>query len=151
MTKRLFITHSPEETQALAASLLVHIQRGAVLALHGELGSGKTCFVQGLAKALGVKQTVASPTFTLINEYQGDWPLYHIDLYRLARSDELAGLDLEDYLEPDGITLIEWAERAADLLPPTTMHIYLEAQAEPQSRAVVIESQAPINGPGSTD
>ncbi len=136
MKKQTIASNSPEETQALAASLLRGLKRGAVLALHGELGSGKTCFVQGLAAALGVEQIVASPSYTLINEYAGRCPLYHIDLYRLQNISELHELGLEDYFETDGITAVEWAERAADLLPETALHVYFETLANPDARTI---------------
>jgi len=138
MSSRTVISKSPEETQALAASLLATLGKGTVLALHGELGSGKTCFVQGLAAALGVHQAVTSPTFTLINEYTGRWPLYHLDLYRIGGTGNLAGLGLEDYMEPDGLTVIEWAERASDLLPESALHLYFEALADRDARSIKI-------------
>lgn len=135
---RTVISKSPEETRALAASLLTTLRQGTVLALHGELGSGKTCFVQGLATALGVRQAVTSPTFTLINEYVGIWPLYHLDLYRISGAGALDGLGLDDYLEPDGLTVIEWAERACDLLPASTLHLYFEALPDRDARSITI-------------
>ena len=116
-SSRTVTTTSPEETHRVAADLLKGLGPGTVLALHGELGAGKTCFVQGLAQALGVKRAVGSPTFTLINEYPGPLPLYHIDLYRIGGVNEAFGLGLEEYLESEGITAIEWAERVAELLP----------------------------------
>ena len=138
MKMRTVISKSPEETRALAASLLAELNPGAVLALHGELGSGKTCFIQGLASALGVRQTVTSPTYTLINEYDGCQTLYHIDLYRIRGAGDLAGLGLDDYLEPDGITVVEWAERAADLFPESTIHLYFETLPDPDARSIEI-------------
>ena len=132
-------TTSPEETHRVAADLLAGLGPGTVLALHGELGAGKTCFVQGLAQALGVKRAVGSPTFTLINEYPGPLPLYHIDLYRIGGVNEAFGLGLEEYLESDGITAIEWAERVAELLPASTIHIRMVAGADPDERTITIE------------
>ncbi len=132
-------TSSPEETHRVAADLLASLGPGAVLALHGDLGAGKTCFVQGLARALGVKRAVGSPTFTLINEYPGPLPLYHIDLYRINSVNEAFGLGLEEYLESDGITAIEWAERVDELLPASTVHIRLVAGARPEERSITIE------------
>jgi len=121
----------------LAESLLKELQPGAVLALHGELGSGKTCFVQGLAQAMGVRRPVGSPTFTLVNEYEATpCTLYHIDLYRISGPQEALGLGLDEYLHGNGITAIEWAERVAVLLPSKTMHI--EFQAGPSERERVI-------------
>ena len=131
-------SHSPDQTCAIAADLARQLPPGTVLALHGELGSGKTCFVRGLARALGVTQPVTSPTFTLINEYRSSPPLAHIDLYRLNSPDEALALGLEEYLEPEGITVIEWAERAGDLLPAHTRHIEFEALAQPDHRRIRI-------------
>ncbi|MBU4285704.1 MAG: tRNA (adenosine(37)-N6)-threonylcarbamoyltransferase complex ATPase subunit type 1 TsaE, partial [Verrucomicrobia bacterium] len=94
-----FISKSPKETRALASALAAELKSGAVLALHGELGSGKTCFVQGLARALGVRQPVTSPTFTIVNEYCGQCPLVHMDFYRIQDPQELLSIDFESYLD----------------------------------------------------
>lgn len=123
---REVITESPDKTKKLAGQLARKLGAGSVLALHGELGGGKTCFVQGLAEALGVKEIVNSPTFTIINEYQGRCRLYHVDLYRIRTAAETEALDLEDYLEGDGITAIEWPEKISTLLPKDTIHIYFD-------------------------
>ncbi|MEJ2744225.1 MAG: tRNA (adenosine(37)-N6)-threonylcarbamoyltransferase complex ATPase subunit type 1 TsaE, partial [bacterium] len=114
------VSRSAEETRALGARLGKQLKVGAVIALHGELGSGKTCMVQGIAAGLGVAPTacVNSPTFVLINEYNGPIPLYHFDLYRLADGNELIDLGWEDYLDSQGVIAIEWAERMGSLLPP---------------------------------
>ena len=137
-------TNSAAETQALAARLAAELPAGAVLCLHGDLGAGKTCFVQGLAKALGVRRPVGSPTFTLINEYKGDRPLAHVDLYRVRGAGDAFGLGLEDYLfRFGGIVAIEWAERVAELLPETCWHVRLEARvAGEQARLVTIDRPA---------
>ena len=125
------VTRSPAETRRLAADLLPRLAPGAVLALHGDLGTGKTCFAQGLAAALGVTQPVNSPTFTLIREYAGTQPIYHVDLYRLRGAEDALGLGLEEYFNGRGITVIEWAERAAGLLPPGAWHITFRVGAQP--------------------
>jgi len=130
------ISKSPEETQALAAALAAELQGGAVLALHGELGSGKTCFVQGLARALGVRQPVTSPTFTIVNEYHGRRPLIHMDLYRLSDPEELLSIDFENYLETEGLVAIEWAERSGNWLPGNALHIHFETGPELDQRAI---------------
>lgn len=121
-----FTTHSAAETRALAARLAAELLPGSVVAMYGQLGAGKTCFVTGLARALGVTQPVTSPTFTVINEYAARLPLYHMDLYRIGDPDELWALGFDDYLAPDGITVIEWPERAGDLLPPHTINVTIE-------------------------
>ena len=139
--KEQIVTKSAVETQALAAALAVEMPPGTVLCLHGDLGAGKTCFVQGMARALGVRRPVGSPTFTLINEYKGQKPLAHIDLYRIRGAGDAFGLGLDDYLiHYDGIVAIEWAERAEDLLPEACWHIRLAMGDEgDESRVVTLE------------
>lgn len=132
------ISHSPEETRRAAGTLAPALQAGAVLALHGDLGAGKTCFIQGLAEALGVTATVSSPTYTLIGEYQGRLPFYHADLYRLDEPAEALRAGLDDYLYGDGVTAVEWAERAATLLPAHTLHVHLRAGEQPDERIIEI-------------
>ncbi|MCX6996179.1 MAG: tRNA (adenosine(37)-N6)-threonylcarbamoyltransferase complex ATPase subunit type 1 TsaE [Kiritimatiellaeota bacterium] len=136
-----FVTRSPAETRRLAADLLPRLAPGAVLALHGDLGAGKTCFVQGLAAALGVTQPVCSPTFTLIHEYAGAQPIYHVDLYRLHGAEDALGLGLEEYLQGQGLTVIEWAERAAEILPPGTWHITFRVGAQMEERSITVERE----------
>ena len=145
---RKIISKSPEETQAVAATLAAELsptggsasggKSGAVLALHGELGSGKTCFVQGLARALGVRQSVTSPTFSIVNEYRGRCPLVHMDLYRINDPEELLGIDFENFLDTGGITVIEWAERSGDWLPGNAVHIYFETGPVLNKRIITI-------------
>lgn len=120
-------TRSPEETWELAAELAESLAPGSAIALHGDLGAGKTCLVQGLAAALGIDEPVTSPTYTIVCEYpSGRLPLYHIDLYRLSGPEECLGIGLEECLEAGGIVAIEWAERAEGLLPPDLLHIRIE-------------------------
>lgn len=139
-TKRQVETKSAEETQALAAALAAEMPPGTVLCLHGDLGTGKTCFVQGLARALGVRRPVGSPTFTLINEYKAEKPLAHIDLYRIRGAGDAFGLGLDDYLgHYPGIVAIEWAERVTELLPENCWHVRLEMGATEDSRRVTVE------------
>jgi tRNA threonylcarbamoyladenosine biosynthesis protein TsaE len=117
-------SRSVEQTKRYGKRLGKLLQRADILGLVGELGAGKTCFVRGLAEGLGVGKDawVRSPTFTLINEYHGRLPVYHIDLYRIGGADELAGLNLRDYLYGDGVSLIEWFEH----LPAHEVDDYLE-------------------------
>jgi tRNA threonylcarbamoyladenosine biosynthesis protein TsaE len=131
---KTMISCSPEETWDIAESLVAALPNRAVIALHGELGSGKTCFVQGIAAALRIARAVTSPTFTMINEYRGRRPLFHLDLYRIKDPDELLAIGMEEYIERDGIVAIEWAERAGDLLPAETTHVYFTALARPDER-----------------
>jgi tRNA threonylcarbamoyladenosine biosynthesis protein TsaE len=133
-----FETHSPEETWGLAARLVDEFAAGTVIALHGDLGAGKTCFVQGLAAALGIDEPITSPTYTLIGEYEGRLPLHHIDLYRLSSPEEVLGLGLEEYFDAPGITAIEWAERAEGLLPPDLLHIRITVDDVTAARTFAI-------------
>lgn len=135
------LSQSPEQTQAVAASLIPQLAAGSVLALHGDLGAGKTCFVRGLAIGLNVQQPVSSPTYTLVNEYHGDLPLYHVDLYRLEGADDVLDMGLDDYLEGDGITAIEWPERAAAALPSGAFHIQLEHGATADQRHITLDTR----------
>ena len=138
---RIVETNSPDETWALAAELAGELGAGTVLALHGELGAGKTCFIQGLAAALGIDEPITSPTYTLIGEYEGRLPLHHIDLYRLSGPAEALGLGLEEYFDANGITAIEWAERAEGLLPPDLIHIRIQADEHTGTRTFRIFSE----------
>ena len=122
----MIISHSPTETLEFGRQLAAELQPGAVLALTGELGAGKTCLVKGIARGLGVEQEVTSPTFTLIHEYRGGrLPLYHVDLYRLDSIEQAVGIGIEEYLPGDGVTVIEWAEKIESLLPPATKWLRL--------------------------
>jgi tRNA threonylcarbamoyladenosine biosynthesis protein TsaE len=135
------VTSSPEETMHLASELVSRFcskGKSCILALHGDLGSGKTCFVKGLARALSIKQPVTSPTFTLVNEYPAPLPLYHIDLYRLHSVEEAFDLGFEQYLEANGLVAIEWAEKAEGLMPPGTIHVYFEATTKPDTRKLTL-------------
>lgn len=107
-----FISHSPADTEALGERWGREAQPGWVIALSGDLGAGKTQLVKGLARGLGVAARVHSPTFTLVNEYAGGrLRLFHLDLYRLETPEQIHSAGLEDYLQPDGVAVIEWAER----------------------------------------
>jgi len=107
-----FISHSPAETEALGEQLGRAAERGLVLALSGDLGAGKTQFVKGLARGLGISARVHSPTFTLVNEYGGGrLKLFHLDLYRLETPAQILSAAIGEFLSPDGVAVIEWAER----------------------------------------
>ncbi|MFM1918755.1 MAG: hypothetical protein RLZZ303_389 [Candidatus Hydrogenedentota bacterium] len=128
------ISGSPAETEALGAAVGLLLPRGAFVALRGELASGKTCFVRGVASVLSGDAQVSSPTFTLVNEYPGPVPVHHLDLYRLSCADELADLGDEELFEGEGISLVEWAERAGSLLPARRLEIHFEHAGGDQRR-----------------
>jgi tRNA threonylcarbamoyladenosine biosynthesis protein TsaE len=107
-----FISHSPAETESLGESFGRAAERGWVIALSGDLGAGKTQFVKGLARGLGISAPVHSPTFTLVNEYGGGrLKLFHLDLYRLETREQVLSAGIGEFLSPDGVTVIEWAEK----------------------------------------
>lgn len=117
------ISHSPENTQSLGESIGQLSYPGYVVLLIGELGSGKTCLTQGIARGLGISEYVSSPTFVLVREYHGRLPLFHIDLYRLQLMPEVADLGMEDYLYGKGLCVVEWADRAMQLMPEDNLTI----------------------------
>ncbi len=139
--KRVVETTSPAETRALAAALLRELPDRKLFALRGELGSGKTCFVQGLAQALGVTRAVTSPTYTLVNEYEaGGVRLVHMDLYRIGRPEDALDFGLDEYLDdPAAVVAIEWAERSGDLLPAGAVRLTFRPGAAPEARVVTVE------------
>ena len=112
-----YITNAPEETEAIGVALAKVLPPGTVIAYRGDLGAGKTAFTRGLAKGLGCKELVTSPTYTIVNEYLGGrLPLFHFDMYRLRSSDDLFDIGWEDYLDRGGICAVEWSENVADAM-----------------------------------
>ncbi|GHV81540.1 hypothetical protein AGMMS49991_00980 [Spirochaetia bacterium] len=118
LTERIFISSSPEETTSLGEKLGRLLPPGSIVALRGGLGAGKTCFTKGIALALGVREEVTSPTYTIISEYEGTLPLYHIDAYRLAGDDDFGALGADELLYGKGLSVIEWSERLPHSIPP---------------------------------
>ena len=135
------ISNSPEETEALGKSLAPVLRRGSVIALRGGLGAGKTCMVKGIARGLGITETVTSPTFTIINEYARCPPdagsLYHIDAYRLAGDDDFINTGAGECIG-NGIAVIEWSERIPQSIPDGAIKIEIEITG-PHSRLITIE------------
>ena len=133
-----FITNSPEETEALGAALGSRLAPGTVIAYQGDLGAGKTAFTRGVACGLGAKESVTSPTYTIVNEYlSGKYPLFHFDMYRLASSDDLFDIGWEDYLERGGICAVEWSENVADAMDDAII-VTIEKLGE-DSRRITVE------------
>ena len=142
--RRTLRWHAPGETQAIGERLGASLRPGAVVACTGELGAGKTCFLQGLARGLGVAGPVTSPTFVLINQYRGRLPVYHLDAYRTGSLTELVDLGLEEMLHGDGVTVIEWADKLLPLLPARTIHVHLSGLGD-EPREITIEE--PVSDP----
>ena len=122
-------SHSAEETERFGETLAATLRPGSVVAYTGALGMGKTAFTRGLARGLGCRGRVTSPTFTVVNEYEGKIPLFHFDLYRLT-SDELFDIGWEDYLGRGGVCAVEWSEHVGNALPPDTVFVDLARHAE---------------------
>ena len=141
------VSHSPEETQAFGRALARRLEAGDLVAFEGDLGSGKTCLIQGICQGLEVQDYVNSPTFILINEYLGrlaggEIAVYHFDCYRLTSVAELEDLGAEEYFYGRGICLVEWAGRAGELLPPRRRVIQLDYLA-PDKRRLTLRQLAP--------
>ncbi len=137
---KIFRTESPEETKTLGEELGKKLKPGSVIALIGDLGTGKTCLTQGIARGVGIapNEVVSSPSYILINEYNGNIPIYHIDLYRIETSEEIAELGLDEYVDGVGICIIEWADRMEDDLPDTCIMVHITWEDE-NSRSIKIE------------
>ena len=133
-----FITNSPIETEKVGEALGKILQPGSILAYEGDLGAGKTAFTRGLARGLGAKEQVTSPTYTIVNEYlSGRMPLFHFDMYRLASSDDLWDIGWEDYLERGGVCAVEWSENVDDAME-NAIYVTIYKTGE-ESRRIVIE------------
>jgi tRNA threonylcarbamoyladenosine biosynthesis protein TsaE len=130
-------SRSPEETQAAGERLGRALGPGAVVACVGELGAGKTCFLQGLARGLGVTSGVTSPTFVLVNTYRGRCAVYHVDAYRTDSLTELVDIGLEEMIHGEGVTVIEWADKLLPLLPPDTVAVTITGLGEEPRRIVI--------------
>ena len=133
--EKIIIIKTEKETRQLAEIIAPQLALGSVIALTGELGAGKTYFTQQLCKYLGVTENVSSPSYVLMNEYQGDFPITHIDLYRLSSPEEVLELGFYDMIE-QRITIIEWPEVAEQFLPPQTIHITITFESDHRRVAI---------------
>ena len=131
------ITKSDLETEKAGQALGQELCPGTVVAFYGDLGAGKTTFIRGMAKALGVKEPVTSPTYTIINEYDGEIPLFHFDMYRLASSEDLFEIGWEDYTAKNGILAVEWSEHVEDAFEGDIVRVSIEKDGG--SRIISIE------------
>lgn len=134
-----YLSHSPEETEAIGEALANQLKPDTVVALRGGLGMGKTAFTRGLARGLGYTGRVTSPTFTIVNEYSGKTPLFHFDMYRLGSEDELFDIGWDDYLTRGGVCAVEWSERMADLLPEDAVIVSIARGEGENERVITIE------------
>jgi tRNA threonylcarbamoyladenosine biosynthesis protein TsaE len=134
-------SHTPQETERIGSLLGETFTRGDIIALCGELGAGKTTLVRGMAKGIGIEDgEVASPSFTLVNEYPGPLPLFHVDLYRLSDEKELIGIDYEEYIRGEGVIVIEWADKIPRAVPGDALWITMHYQ-DAECREIVLQAQ----------
>ena len=133
-----YLSHSPEETEHIGEMLGRRLRPGTVVAYRGGLGMGKTAFTRGLARGLGCAGRVTSPTFTIVNEYDGATPLFHFDMYRLGSSDELFDIGWEDYLTRGGVCAVEWSERVDGAMPADTLWVDIARGTDESDRIITI-------------
>ena len=134
-----YLSHSEAETEALGQALAARLRPGSVVAYRGDLGAGKTAFTRGLAKGLGCTDRVTSPTFTIVNEYEGPTPLFHFDLYRLGDEEELYDIGWEDYLARRGVCAVEWSEAFSAAMPEGTVTVSIRRCQDPDQRRITVE------------
>ena len=132
-----FVSHSTQETEQFGEEVAKSLRGGDVLAFTGSLGMGKTAFTRGLARGLGCRGRVTSPTFTIVNEYGGKTPLFHFDMYRLGSSDELFDIGWDDYLARGGVCAVEWSERVSDALPDDTIYVDIARGEEDENMRTI--------------
>lgn len=133
-----YISHSVSETETFGSQLARQLRPGAVVAFRGGLGMGKTALTRGIARALGYTGRVTSPTFTIVNEYLGETPVFHFDMYRLGDSDALFDIGWEDYLERGGICVVEWSEIVADALPEAAVVVSIARGEQDNDRIITV-------------
>ena len=133
-----FLTKSESETEALGAKLAAVLPNGSVVAMYGDLGAGKTAFVRGMARGMGLNCRVSSPTFTIVNEYLGERELIHFDMYRLSSADELFDIGWEDYLARGAVCAVEWSEKVEDAFYGDEMRVTIE-KLDDTRRKITIE------------
>lgn len=139
----IYISNSPQDTEKIAQEFAKELKGGEVIAFTGNLGMGKTCFTRGLAKGLGFKGEVTSPTFALVNEYRGGrLDVFHFDMYRIGGWDDLYSTGYFEYLDEDGVVVIEWSENIASALDNETIYINIEVIGESSRRITVSRGEA---------
>ena len=138
------MTRSADETERVGERLGRRLVPGDVVALSGELGTGKTCFMRGLARGLGVTQGVSSPTFVIVNQYTGRMPVFHIDAYRTESLTELLDIGFDEYVSGDSVTVIEWADKLEPLLPPGAIRVRISGLGDEPRMIWVDASEPPL-------
>lgn len=133
-----YLSETAGDTEKAGREFARHLRKGDVVSLRGRLGAGKTVFAKGIARGLGITEAIVSPTFTLVQEYDGTMKLFHLDLYRLSGGDEFESMGGEDFLYPDGISLIEWSEKIEDMLPESTIFVDITIRDD-QARIIRVE------------
>ena len=131
-----YISNNTEDTIYLAQNFAKYLKCSDIIVLNGELGCGKTVFVSGIAKYFDIEEQISSPTFTIVNEYEGKMPLYHFDVYRIGSSDEMYDIGYEDYINGEGVCIIEWANLIEDILPDE--YLYIELRYKDMSREMIL-------------
>jgi tRNA threonylcarbamoyladenosine biosynthesis protein TsaE len=137
-----FVTQSADETERVGERLGHRLVPGDVVALSGQLGAGKTCFIRGLARGLGVTQGVSSPTFVIVNQYTGRMPIFHIDAYRTESLTELLDIGFDEYVSGDSVTVIEWSDKLEPLLPPGAIRVRISGLGD-EPRTIRIDAPEP--------
>ena len=139
-----YISKSEQETERIGSEFAASLPGGTVVAMYGDLGAGKTAFVRGMAQGLGITQRVTSPTFTIVNEYEGGrLPLFHFDMYRLHSAEELFDIGWEDFLSRGGICAVEWSENIQEALEPGTVYVDIRRGQGEQERIISIKGMEP--------
>lgn len=134
-----FVTNNTEETIELGKKIGNYLRKGDVIAMQGTLAAGKTTITKGIAQSLDISETITSPTFCLISEYEGKMPLYHMDVYRLDNEEDFANLGTEDMIYGNGVSIIEWSEKIMNELPKKTIILKIEPQAD-GSRIITLDN-----------
>ncbi|HER23978.1 MAG TPA: tRNA (adenosine(37)-N6)-threonylcarbamoyltransferase complex ATPase subunit type 1 TsaE [Candidatus Atribacteria bacterium] len=129
------ITKSPEETKKIGKKVGKLAKPGDLIAFYGELGAGKTCFIQGISQGLKVQEYVTSPSFNIINEYKGKIPIFHFDFYRIDKEEEILGLNYEEYFYGEGLTVVEWSEKVEQFLPQE--HLKIDIKFKDRSQRLI--------------
>ena len=138
----IYISNSPQETEKIAQEFAKELTGGEVIAFIGNLGMGKTCFTRGLAKGLGINEPITSPTFTIVNEYYGKFTLYHFDVYRIDDPDEMYEIGYDEYIDGDGVCVIEWPQLIDEILPEKRYNIHISKNYDEHDdyRKIIIEA-----------